>query len=264
MKRTKVSKNIIYLVAVILLFVGLFLLLKKSTLHSLSTAVKSGQKNVAAIAFSAGDKVKSLKYTPSEKKEIKTLIDDNMLLETDIKIIKAENEKLKRTATLRSYHDFRGSVICYASVIGANDDGYIAYYIIDHGSKDGISDGDGVITHEGAVGRVFNMTDTTAMVQLITDAKSAVSVRNERSRVSGVLSGVNYNKCSINFIPREEDMTEGDLIVTSGLGRSFPEGVNIGTITDVNKKVDSLSMVVKVIPSVNMMKVEEVLVVRKR
>lgn len=264
MKRQKATDRIIYAAAVILLLIGIFFTWKKTRFNFMSSFAGGVQKKVSGLIFHAGDTVSSFKYISSAKKDLSALSGKNMLLESENKVILAENEKLKRAVSLKSLRDFRSSVICYASVIGSNDDGFICFYVIDRGSEDGLSEGDGVITYEGAVGRVFKVSQSTSTVQLITDVKSSVSARDERSRVTGILAGVSYNECDINYIPKEEDVKEGDIIVTSGLGKSFPEGVRIGAVTEVNKKVDSLSMVVKVKPAVNLMKVEEVLVVRKR
>lgn len=264
MKRKKTTDRAVYAVVIVLLGLGIFLLWNKTTFGFLSSFAGSVQKKVSSFLFYTGDTFGSFKYIASAKKGVKVLSEKNMLLESENHALKAENEKLKRAAILKSAREFKSSVICYASVIGANDDGFIYYYTIDRGSDDGISEGDGVVTYEGAVGRVYKVSASTCLVQLLTDIKSAISVRDERSRVAGILSGESYNRCSMNYIPKEEDVKEGDSVVASGLGKSFPEGIRIGTVTDVNKKVDTLSMTVKVKPAVNMMTVEEVMVVRKR
>ncbi len=80
----------------------------------------------------------------------------------------------------------------------------------------------------------------------------------------GILTGKGYRECSLDFVPKEEDIKEGDLIVTSGLGKSFPEGMKIGEVTKVDKKVDGLSMKVKVRPLAEVFEVEEVIVLKKK
>jgi rod shape-determining protein MreC len=264
MNRKKGPNRFIYLVAVILLLIGLFFTWKKTRFNFITTFAGGIQKKISGFVFSTGEAIGSIKNNSAVKKDMKTETEKNMQLDAENQVLKAENEKLKKAVMLKSGRDFKSSIICYASVIGSNDDGFIYFYVIDRGAEDGISEGDGVITYEGAVGRIYKVTGSTATVQLLTDVKSAVSARDSRSRVTGILAGVSYDQCSVNYIPKEEDINVGDTMVTSGLGKSFPEGVKIGTVTEVNKKVDSLAMVVRVKPAVNMMVVEEVLVVRKR
>src|ERR1035437_3191243 len=259
MKRKKSPDRIIYAAVVILLLIGLFFIWKKPRFNFISSFTCGFQKKMSDFISYTG-----YAFSSSAKKSLKVISEKNMQLEAESQVLTAESDRLRKMVVLRSVRDFKSSVICYAFVIGSNDDGLIYFYTIDRGSDDGISEGDGAINSEGAVGRVFKVTGTTAQVQLLTDVKSAVSARDARSRVTGILSGESYNKCSINYIPREEDVKEGDNIVTSGLGKSFPEGVRIGTVIKADKKVDSLSMVVKVKPAVNMMTVEEVLIIRKK
>jgi rod shape-determining protein MreC len=262
MTKRKGSGRFIYSAAVVLLVAALFFVWNQTRFNFAFSAVSKVQKKTTSSLFHTPDA--SGRPAGSSNKELNIVNDKNMLLESENQTLKSENEKLKRLITLKSGKDFRQSVVCLASVIGANDDGFIYFYTIDRGTDDGISEGDGVITMEGAVGRVYKVSNSTAMVQLITDAKSSVSSRDERSRVTGILSGINQNRCSINYIPKEEDVKEGDSIITSGLGKSFPEGVKIGKVVEANKKVDGLSMIVKVKPFVDFMSVEEVIIVRKK
>jgi rod shape-determining protein MreC len=100
-------------------------------------------------------------------------------------------------------------------------------------------------------------------VQLLIDADSRISVRVERSKVVGILIGKGYNLCELDYVPKEEDIIEGDVLVTSGLGKSFPEGIRVGKVIKVDKKTDGLSMTVKVKPYVSVFNIQEVMVVSK-
>ncbi len=263
MKKRKANNKNLYTAAAIIITLAAVLLISKSG-GFLPGLFSSIQKSVASYAFYVNDTFRSIKYVTSAKKGIQILSEKNMLLESENHTLKAENEKIKRASVLKSMRDFRSSVVCFASVIGANDDGMLAYYTIDRGSADGAGEGDGVITQAGVVGRLVKVNSDTSMVQLITDSKSSVSARGERSRVVGILSGESYNRCALNYVPKEEDIKEGDVIITSGLGKSFPEGIKIGQVTEATKKTDGLSMIIKVKPFVNMMSVEEVIVVKKK
>jgi rod shape-determining protein MreC len=102
------------------------------------------------------------------------------------------------------------------------------------------------------------------MVQLLTDVKSSISARVERSGVAGILIGAGNNICELKYVPKEEDVQLGDVILTSELGASFPAGIKIGEVTAVDKKSNNLSLVVRIKPYVNTNTVREVLVVRKK
>jgi rod shape-determining protein MreC len=140
----------------------------------------------------------------------------------------------------------------------------IFYYVIDRGRQDGVEEGDGVISSGFAVGRVIKVMDDTAQVQLLTDAKSSISVKTERGRVAGILTGKGYNLCEMNYVPKEEDIKTGDVVITSMLGGSFPEGIPAGKITNVRKDIQGLSMFIEVRPFADVFKIEDIIIIKKR
>ena len=69
---------------------------------------------------------------------------------------------------------------------------------------------------------------------LISDAKSAVPVRNNRTGERAILVGNNnMSQLSLVNLPRTSSINQGDLLVTSGLGRLYPEGYPVGRVEDV-------------------------------
>jgi rod shape-determining protein MreC len=264
MKKRKTPSKAVYTAAAIILVLAAVLLVNRCSSGAFFKMTGPAQKSAASGALDAGDTFRSFQSIFSVKSGIKALKGQNAVLENENLVLTAENEKLKRNITLKSYRELRNSVVCQASVIGANDDGMLNYMVIDHGSNDGVSEGDGVINQDGVVGRVIKASQESSMIQLVTDTKSFISARVLRSRLVGILSGESYNRCLLNYIPKEEDIKEGDVIVTSGLGKSFPEGVRLGQVLEVNKKAEGLSMMIRVKPFVNTLAVEEVLVVKKR
>ena len=74
----------------------------------------------------------------------------------------------------------------------------------------------------------------TSTVLLISDAKSAVPVRNDRTGERAILIGTNsMSQLSLINLPRTSSIAKGDLLVTSGLGRRYPEGYPVGRVEEV-------------------------------
>ncbi len=219
-------------------------------------------KKTTAYIFYITDTFASFKYVYLTKKSINDLNRRVLFLETENKLLKTENEKLQQLLKIKEEIKIK-KIKCYARVIGANNDGFVYYYLIDKGRKDGIEEGDGVIADGFVLGRIVNVYDGTAKIQLLTDVKSSISIKNERSKVTGILSGNGYNECIINYVPKEEDIKEGDIIVTSNLSKSFPEGIKVGIIKEVDKKAEGLSMNIKVKPFVNIFSVDLVAIISK-
>lgn len=257
-KRGYAKKNKLLIIIIILLFIFIFLIIYRNF-----TRLAIGiHKKVTYFTFYTLDSFSSLKHLYLNKNSISNLNKRVLLLEAENQQLKAENKKLSNILKLKENIKLK-NIKCYASVIGANNDGFIHYYLIDKGEKDGVEVGDGVIADGYVLGRIINIYDTVSKVQLLTDEKSSISVKNERTNVVGILSGKGYNQCLINYVPKEEDMAVGDIIVTSSLGKSFPEGIKVGIITEVNRKVDTLSMLIKMKPFVNVFTISEVAIISK-
>jgi rod shape-determining protein MreC len=123
-------------------------------------------------------------------------------------------------------------------VIARDDSPYVQAITIDHGAADGIKQDAIVITHQGLVGLVEKVDPTSSKVRLINDLNSAVSVRLQtESRTTGVLRGQSQgNLMVIAYIPQTDEVSPGDVVLTSGLGGIYPEGLVVGKVARVERK----------------------------
>ena len=148
-----------------------------------------------------------------------------------------------------------------ASVVYRDPRPSLKYVIIDVGSDDGILAGMPVVGPEGLVGRVDGVTANAARVQLITDPSSNVSVRIQPSDSTAVLLGGLTGDLSLDLIPIDAGINPGDLVLTSGLGGSYPPNILIGQVASVRSTATSLFQQAAVQPAVNLERLDIVLVV---
>src|SRR5579859_996868 len=173
--------------------------------------------------------------------------------------IQAQNDRLRKD--LAFAREMPGKLMP-ATVIGADVSGWATSIRINRGSRDGIARNMAVVTPSGVLGRVIEVSPFYADVQLITDVRSAVSVRVQRTRAQGILEGLSRGICHLKYVARAEDVQAGDVVVTSGLGGIFPRGLVVGTVVDVEKKEFGVLQEVRVAPAVDFDRLpEEVLVV---
>ncbi len=133
---------------------------------------------------------------------------------------------------------------------------------IDRGAQDGIARMMPVIVAEGAVGRIHSVAGHSADVLVITDRNSSVAVRVDRTRARANVRGVGKpDACRLEYALRTEDMIEGDVLVTSGTDGVFPRGVPVGRVTQIERTAHGLFQDARVIPAVEVTRLEEVLVV---
>jgi rod shape-determining protein MreC len=148
------------------------------------------------------------------------------------------------------------------SVIARDDTPYVQAITIDRGSNDGVKQDAVVITHKGLVGHVERVNLTSSKVRLINDLNSSVSVRLQtESRTTGLLRGQSQgNLMVIAYIPQTDIVQAADVVLTSGLGEMYPEGLVVGKVTRVERKDADPFQAAVVEPAVEMDKLERLYV----
>ena len=148
-----------------------------------------------------------------------------------------------------------------ASVIGLDPSPFLHYVIINIGSNDGILRGMPVVTNQGLIGRVDAVIADAARVQLITDPASSVNVRLQNAATKASLVGSVTGDVTLQLIPQDADVQEGDLVLTSGLGGGYPPDLIIGQVGNVRSREFDLFKQATVQPVVDFNGLKIVLVI---
>jgi rod shape-determining protein MreC len=133
--------------------------------------------------------------------------------------------------------------------------------LISRGSRDGVRPHSVVVTRNGLVGQVWEVSPTTASVVLLTDPQyGSVGGRVQRanSRAEGVCRG---DSAAITMIDLriDADIKPGDQIVTSGYS-IFPKGLLIGKVKEIKNEEGGVTKTAKLIPAVDFTRLEQVYV----
>ncbi len=149
-----------------------------------------------------------------------------------------------------------------AQVIGSSGSETSRIIYLDRGSNEGIESNMAVITPDGIVGKVLRVYPTTSQVLEITDQTSGVGAMLVKSRLQGILKGLPAGNPNLAYIMADETVAPGEDVITSGGDRIFPKGLPIGKVASVSPGKD-LFLNVRVAPSANLSRLEEVLVITK-
>lgn len=150
-----------------------------------------------------------------------------------LKALEAENKELRALmgARMRLTTDSTLAEILYTA-----RDPFSRKIVIDKGSQNGIAAGQAVIDDRGVIGQVTRVYPWTAEVTLITDKGLAVPVTNLRSGLRGMVFGVGREGAlELRFMPINADVTSGDRLVTSGIDGTYPPGVPVAEVTDIER-----------------------------
>jgi rod shape-determining protein MreC len=144
-----------------------------------------------------------------------------------------------------------------ARIIGRPPSPYQQEITISAGSGDGIKVNAPVVTEEGLVGRVTDVTDSTARITLITDQSSSVSAVVLESGAAGVVKhGASSSSLILDRVEKDEMVKSGDTVITSGWKTEkfeslFPRGIAIGAVESVGQQDVDLFKRVQVTPFVD-------------
>lgn len=171
--------------------------------------------------------------------------------------------ELARMRAMLDYDQQADTRASMARVIMFDNSSQFKSIILDRGSEDGVEVNDVIITPEGVVGRVVLVTRDMAKVQLVIDAGSSVGARIERTRRQGVIRGDGSGDLQMLYVPGLADVTQADLIVTSGTDGIYPKGLVIGRVTAAREGSD-LFKTIEVEPAVEFLELDEVMVLNTR
>lgn len=120
-----------------------------------------------------------------------------------------------------------------ARVINNSVNKHDNYITLNKGFKDGVRPDMGVISSDGIVGVVVNVSRNYSTVLSVLNERWSVNAKLLKSNNFGTLKwdGNNPRQAILSEIPYHVEVNEGDTIVTSGFSTIFPEGINIGTAT---------------------------------
>ncbi len=150
-----------------------------------------------------------------------------------------------------------------ARVLGQDPSNLVRYVTIDQGHDDGVAVGMPVVTPSGLAGRVSEVGAHWSRVLLIIDPSSSVNAVVQSSRATGMIQGYQSGLLIMKYLPQGDSVQVNDLILTSGIGGSFPKRLVIGQVIQVNKRDTDLFQEAIVRPSVDFNRLEFVLIIKK-
>ena len=152
-------------------------------------------------------------------------------------------------------------------VVGRPPSAYNQEVLIAAGSSAGVSRNDPVVTQDGLVGLVTEVTSNGAKVTLLTDQSSAVSAIVLESGAAGLVrhGPSDSSALVLDRVGKDELVEEGNLVITAGwrsgkLESLYPRGIPVGMVKSVGQQDVDLYKRIQVAPLVNFDALAEVIV----
>ena len=121
-----------------------------------------------------------------------------------------------------------------AELMAVDKNPYSQQVVINKGAIDGVYLSQPVLDEKGIVGQVMEVGSTNSRVLLIADVTHAIPVRSVRNDIRFIATGSGaLNELYLEHVPHSVDIQEGDTLISSGLGKVFPEGYPVATVKQV-------------------------------
>jgi rod shape-determining protein MreC len=164
------------------------------------------------------------------KKINSSLVEENLILKNQLEkfIEKNSIDSLENVAF--QYQN--------AKVISNNLSSFKNNLIINKGTKHGLKNEMGVISSTGIVGIIDRTSKNYSSVMSVLNTESKINAKVKRTSHFGTLewNGLSNRDLLLNDIPETADIKIGDSIITGGMSLIFPEGINIGVISEIMKQ----------------------------
>ena len=239
MKKESKIKILLPILAVIVVTVLIFnrLLFKlKDQIDKVALPIQSKVYNVANRAISIKDIIFSYEEIIAENENLKK---ENMELkiqkERNQKILE-ENERLLKLLEMKENSIYKGN-LKFARVSFSDINNLNNKIFIDLGAEDGIKIDMITVYGDYLVGKIVAVHNNYSEVELITNPNSIISAKTMRD-ILGIARGSDEEDGLLYFQPSivEDNLKEGDEIITSGISDIYPEGIKIGKIENIDDK----------------------------
>lgn len=214
---------------------------------------------VSSLKDSARAPFKRMLLREEENLRLKAELDKLMREKQKYEEAFLENRRLKELLSLKEKEH---RYVTAARVIARGSDQWSNTFILDKGLSAGIQKDMTAITTKGLVGKISEVSNSYSHLLLLTDINFSAAVRLQEGRSEGIISGTGL-KCQLKYIPYDEEVKVGDVLITSGLDSLFPKGIHVGYVSKVDKKCSGLFQNIEVTPLADNRRIEEVVIITR-
>ncbi len=114
---------------------------------------------------------------------------------------------------------------------------YLNSFVINVGSNKSIKNGMAVLDGKNFIGRIVDVNFFSSRILLVSDLNSKIPVLSEPSANHAILSGRGTNEPTLEYLPKNHTIQDGDKIYTSGKEGIFAPGIPVGEARIAEDKI---------------------------
>jgi rod shape-determining protein MreC len=173
--------------------------------------------------------------------------------------LEAENERLR--SMLGSAAQIADKAVA-ADLVEVSAEPFTRKVVVAKGGQEGVYVGQPVIDAHGIMGQVTQVAVNVSRVTLITDAGHAIPVLDNRSGLRALVFGTgDPDTVKVPYLTSNTDIKEGDLLVSSGMGGTFPPGYPVATVSKIVNDPNESFLTITAIPAAHLNHGKQVLLI---
>ena len=195
-----------------------------------------------------------------ENEEIRRELAELYIKQSKVNSLEEQNELLKKELDFVREEDI--NTVAAKIITGVSDE-LSKSVVINRGSNDNIEKGMAVVAEDGVmIGKIWEVHTDYSKVLLLTDNKSKVAATIQNTdRTTGLIEGQFGLSFAMTNIPQDQEVYEGDLIVTSGLEGKIPKDLLIAKVDSVNQVESEIFKTALLTPIISLDNLSYVLVI---
>jgi rod shape-determining protein MreC len=225
----------------------------------------SGTIKIRLISLLRGPLSRASRVSPVSGSPLETLRKDRDELEAELRRLSVEfdevsreNERLKELLELKKSSKRR---LVAARVTGKDISNWSKTVLIDRGTGDGIRAGMTVVSGGSLAGKIIETGTGISKVLLLVDPESRVGGLTQEGRHTGIVQGAVGGRMLMKYIEPDAEVKEGEAVITSGYGGTYPRGLVIGRTGGAKPDDSGLYLNARIMPEVDFSRLEEVMVI---
>lgn len=211
--------------------------------------------NFSSISFKKYGEIEN------ENRFLKELLVKLRIENIKLKEANIQNQRLKKLLEIKKENKFN---YIYAEVIGYDNFNSKSYCILDKGSDNGIEKDDTVISINGLIGNVEDVSENFSRVKLISNPNMKVSLRTEINRIPCIMEAVSFKEAELLEITKTQDVSKGEKVYTSNLSTLFPQGIPVGEVVEVYDEPATFAKKVKMRYLEDLKNIESVFILKAK
>ena len=261
MKHFPTKSGVIFLVAVIgAIFLNKYVVKDRMIFYPKTFIHLSGYLFTKAENFGDfAEKIRNFNRLASENEKLKQ--DQEIVFGLKVKIDNLENENdfLRRAARISQKLDYP---VIYAGIFNLNlaPAGYNV--LLNKGIREGVSEGDVVVTAEGIlVGKIQKVMQNFSRVLFVSDPEFKITARVIGSDTEGIARGALNDGMYLDFVVQEDEIKEEDVLISTG-NDLFPSALIIGSVDYIETNATQMFKKVRIRPAIKDIQLGRVLIIK--